>query len=123
MARPHATTPVLALALAALLAACNMGLREVGKAPEGELREYPGAVIRRPGAGRTPATQPGQAGDSDRAPADTSCVGDSGTRYFHRPDCAALADVPADRRIAFASYYVALNTTFAPCRRCTPGPR
>jgi len=47
-------------------------------------------------------------------------VADMASKFFHRPDCPKLKDVPAANRQPFPTQWEAVNYGFKPCPECDP---
>lgn len=74
-------------------------------------------------AAQTPAPAPAPA----KAPAkhhrhakSKGFIGDSATKTFHRADCAHVADIKADAKVAFTRRVEAVQAGYKPCEDCKP---
>lgn len=103
-----------------------MPLREVGKAPEGPVREKENAFSRAEAARREEARHARQDAEdataADATPAQLVRIGTPATKRYHRATCGDLEGVAPADRVEFASPWNALDHDYAPCPHCRPGP-
>lgn len=107
-----------------------MPLREVGKPPEGAVREKETAASRAEASRREEARHARQDAEDalapmppDTTPEQRIRVGTRATMRFHRADCADLTGVVPAERVQFPTPWAGLDAGYAPCPHCRPGPQ
>ncbi|MCE9636612.1 MAG: hypothetical protein K8T90_12980 [Planctomycetes bacterium] len=139
----HAARLVSLFLVGCVASSCATHLREVGRAPEGEVRDRETAQSRAESArredarhdrqdaeeaatrGATGAAAPPSAampGRVETPSAEKSRTGTASTRRFHAAGCPDLDAAPTADRVLFVSYWDAVDGDYAPCPRCKPGP-